>query len=82
VPGETDQQAEDNIIIYGYVKVTVPGDIDGDRDIDIYDIVVIASAYGAKIGESRYVPNADIDGNGEISIYDAVIAASRYGTRE
>ncbi|MEM3578285.1 MAG: NosD domain-containing protein [Candidatus Bathyarchaeia archaeon] len=77
IPAETD--TADNTFTYGTVKITVPGDIDGDRDIDIYDIVKIASAYGAKIGEPRYLPNADIDGNGEINIYDVVIATSRYG---
>ncbi|MBS7621639.1 right-handed parallel beta-helix repeat-containing protein, partial [Candidatus Bathyarchaeota archaeon] len=82
VPGETDQQAEDNLLIYGYVKVTIPGDIDGDKDVDIYDVVVIASAYDAKTGQPRYVPNADIDGNGHINIYDVVIATSRYGYTE
>lgn len=80
IPAETDKA--DNTFTYGTVKVTVPGDIDGDRDIDIYDIVRIASVYGAKRGELRYFPNADIDGNGEINIYDVVIATSRYGYKE
>jgi len=80
IPAETD--TADNTFTYGIVKVTVPGDVDGDRDIDIYDIVKIASAYGAKRGESRYDANSDIDGNGEINIYDVVIATSRYGYKE
>ena len=80
IPAETD--TADNTFTYGIVKVTVPGDVDGDRDIDIYDIVKIASAYGAKIGESRYNANSDIDGNGEINIYDVVTATSRYGYTE
>ena len=80
IPAETD--TADNTLIYGIVKVTVPGDVDGDRDIDIYDVVKIASSYGSKIGEPRYVPNCDIDGNGQINIYDAVIATSRYGYKE
>ena len=78
VPAETD--TGDNSLAYGgVIIVTVPGDTNGNGNIDIYDIVKIASAYGAKRGESRYDANSDIDGNGEINIYDVVIATSRYG---
>jgi len=80
VSAETD--TTDNTFIYGTIKVTVPGDVDGDMDIDIYDIVRISSAYGAKKGEPRYYANADIDSNDEINIYDVVIATSRYGYKE
>ena len=80
VAGEVD--TSDNSLTNGMVKVTVPGDIDGDRDIDIYDVVRIASVYGTKIGEPRYIPNCDINGDGEINIYDVVIATSRYGYKE
>jgi len=80
VPGETD--TADNTFVYGIIKVTVPGDVDGDRDIDIYDIVRIASAYGAKRGETRFNPNCDIDSNDIIYIYDVVIATSSYGYKE
>jgi parallel beta-helix repeat protein len=79
LPGETDSRAQNNIRVFGVVKVTVPGDVDGDRDIDIYDIVMIASAYGSKKGEPSFIPNADIDSDNQIKIYDIVIAASRYG---
>ncbi len=81
VPGETNKA--DNTFTYGdKIIVTVPGDTDGDRSIDIYDIVRIASAYGAKRGEPRFIPNCDIDSNGVINIYDVVIATSRYGYKE
>jgi parallel beta-helix repeat protein len=81
VPDET--QTEDNTFTYNSsIIITVPGDTDGDRDIDIYDIVRLASIYGAKKGEARFNPNCDIDGNGEINIYDVVIATSRYGYKE
>jgi parallel beta-helix repeat protein len=80
LPGEIDQS--DNSLADGIVKVTVPGDVDGDRDIDIYDVVKIASVYGTKIGEPRYIANCDINGDGEINIYDVVIATSRYGYKE
>jgi parallel beta-helix repeat protein len=78
VPGETE--TGDNSFTYGAViTVTIPGDTDGNRQVDIYDIVRLAWAYGAKRGEPRFNPNCDIDSNDEINIYDVVIATSRYG---
>jgi len=82
-PIPDEKNTEDNTLTYNSkIIITVPGDVDGDREINIYDIVRLASAYGSKIGEPRYVPNCDIDGNGEINIYDVVIATSRYGYKE
>ena len=81
VLGETD--TADNTFTYdGLITITVPGDTDGDRDIDIYDIVRLASIYGSRRGESRFNPNCDIDSNNEINIYDVVIATSRYGYKD
>ena len=60
--------------------ITIPGDMDGDGDVDIFDIVIIASAYGTSIGNPAYNPNADIDGDGDVDIFDVVIAAGNYGT--
>ena len=63
----------------GDVLVTVPGDVDGDRDVDIFDIVRLVAAYGASIGDSTYEPNSDIDDDGKVNIFDIVRAVGRYG---
>jgi len=72
----------DNNSTYGGVKVAVPGDINSDGKISITDIVTIASAYGSRLGELLFKPNADIDSDQDIDIYDITIAASRYGYEE
>ncbi|UCE29502.1 MAG: hypothetical protein JSV85_01900 [Candidatus Bathyarchaeota archaeon] len=77
VSGETD--TDDNLLMDGSVLVTIPGDVDGDHDVDIFDIVAIQSAYGAHYGDPNYDPNYDINGNGDVDIYDVVIAAGNYG---
>jgi len=77
VLGETD--AEDNVLVFGWVLITIPGDVDGDRDVDIYDIVRMADVYGVSQPDPKYAPNCDIDGDGDVDIYDIVIAAGNYG---
>jgi len=75
--GETDLY--DNNFTGCWVVVTLPGDIDGDRDVDIFDIVAIAGAYGSEAGDPEYNLNYDIDGDGDIDIFDIVAAATHYG---
>jgi hypothetical protein len=59
------------------------GDFDEDRDVDIFDIVILADAYGSLLGERAYRPECDLDpppfGDGDIDIFDIVIPAGNYG---
>jgi hypothetical protein len=77
VPGEIN--IVNNKFTYGTVKVTIPGDVDGDQRVTILDIVKITSIYGIKLGNPRFNPNCDLDGDGKITILDVVICAAHYG---
>jgi parallel beta-helix repeat protein len=77
VLGETD--TADNTFIGGWVLVTIPGDVDGNRAVNIFDIVRMAGGYGTLPQNPKYDPNCDIDGDGDIDIFDIVIAAGNYG---
>jgi hypothetical protein len=63
----------------GSVKVTIPGDIDGNYRVQLADLVLLASAYGSKSGDPRWNPNADIDNSGMVGLSDLVILAQHYG---
>jgi hypothetical protein len=78
VPYETN--LINNIYIDGWVKIKMLGDIDGDGDIDIYDITSAAAAYETEEGDPKWLPDADVaPPYGIIDIYDIVTIASRYG---
>jgi hypothetical protein len=77
VPGEND--TINNLFVNGPIMVTVLGDVEGDRDVDIFDIVILVDAYGANKGDPKYAPNCDLDGDGDIDIFDIVVAAGNYG---
>ena len=70
----------------GYSSIefyALTGDLDEDRDVDIFDIVVLADAYGSILGEPAYRPECDVDpppfGDGDIDIFDIVMIAANYG---
>jgi hypothetical protein len=77
VPLETD--LSDNTMVYGWSFLTLAGDVDGDHDVDIFDIVRMSGIYGVKKPDPRYDPNCDMDDDGDIDIFDIVAAAGNYG---
>jgi hypothetical protein len=77
VPGETD--TADNTYINGTVKIRIPGDIDGDGDVDKFDFGSFALAFGSEIGEPRYNPEADLDHDGDVDKFDFGTFALNFG---
>jgi len=77
VLGETE--TADNEYIDGTVKILIPGDVDGDGIVDIFDLVSVANVYGTKPGDPDWNPNADVKGDGIIDIFDLVLVAQHYG---
>jgi len=59
------------------------GDVDGDRDVDIYDVVRCARDFGpCMIPEGCPRPlECDFDSNGLLNIYDIVLMTAYYGKR-
>jgi hypothetical protein len=62
------------------VTVTIPGDINGDFQVRLSDLVLLANAYGSTPQmPSKWNPNADINGDGKVSLSDLVLMANHYG---
>jgi len=63
----------------GQVTVSIPGDLNGDCVVDVVDIMIVASRWGAVEGEPRYNPACDMDNDGDIDVVDIMLVASRWG---
>ena len=50
--------------------VEVPGDLDGDGDVDRRDLVQLLRAFGSEEGDRRYLPAADLNNDGRIDLLD------------
>lgn len=77
VPDETS--TTDNNFTGVTVKLTLPGDINGDFSVSPADLVILTNAYGSKPGDTKWNPNADINGNNAVDLTDLVIMANHYG---
>ena len=81
VPDELDT-SNNFYVIENAVKVKIPGDVNGEGRVDIYDIILIASIYGCKEDDRCWNPQADLaEPYGIINIYDVITAASHYGEK-
>jgi len=57
----------------------IDGDVDGDGDVDIFDLFAVASAFGTVQGDAGYNPACDFDGDGDVDINDLYTCGSNFG---
>jgi len=73
VPGETN--TADNNKTDGWVVVTILGDINGDRVVDVVDLVIVALALWSEPGDENWNPCLDLNQDGIVDIVDLTIVA-------
>jgi len=61
------------------ILLTLRGDINGDRKVDLFDAVMVLVAYGSKPGSPNWDPRVDLIKDNKINIYDAVTVCVQYG---
>ena len=63
-------------------RIPLIGDINNDGSVDIFDAIIMSSAFGSQLGDPNFVPAADLDSSGTIDVFDAIILASHYGDHD
>jgi len=63
------------------LEVSCPlfGDLDCDCDVDIVDIMMVASKWCCQLGDECYDARCDLDGDGDIDIVDIMQVAAHWG---
>ena len=71
---------DDNMLPAGVIETKALGDINSDGKIDVFDIIMASTSFGAKEGEFNWNADADLAPLfGIIDLYDIVTIAYHYG---
>jgi hypothetical protein len=62
-------------------NIVFVGDLNGDWQVNIVDLSIVAKAFGSAVGDSRWNQNADLNGDDVINIVDVTLAAKAFGTQ-
>jgi hypothetical protein len=68
--------AEDGGVMIGTDLV---GDLDCDCDVDVADVMMVASKWRCQLGDACYDAHCDLDGDGGIDIVDIMQVAAHWG---
>lgn len=69
----------DTITRPAYISVALFGDLDGDCDVDIDDIMLVAGRWNTESGDLDYDDSYDIDSDGDIDVKDVMLIAAEWG---
>jgi hypothetical protein len=62
-----------------YKYVMLQGDVNGDVNVNLKDIFIVAKAYGSRLGDPKWDDRADQNGDGKIDLMDFMISAIKFG---
>jgi len=87
VPGELN--TSDNTLIDSWVLVSIPGDVTGDRTVNVLDLILIANhlSHTSGNGHVRFsktwydCTNTDVNADNTHNVLDLIVAANNIGQR-
>jgi hypothetical protein len=71
--------AKGNTLSGGTILISIAGDANGDRKINVLDLIAIAITLGTHAGGPNWNSNADINSDGRINVLDLIACATHLG---
>lgn len=69
----------DKTLVNGTVQVKIPGDVNGDRKVDAFDLSSLGRAYGSDPSKPNWNPQCDFNGDNKVDASDLVDLSNNYG---
>jgi hypothetical protein len=73
-----DDVGKTNVTATRFFFVAIPGDINLDRVVDIYDAITLGRAFDSNPDSPNWNAYADINRDGVVDIYDAILLANNF----
>ena len=78
-PVQNETHIGDNTLTYNGIKVTIPGDVNGDFKVGPADFALLSSAYGSTSGSFEWNPNCDMNGDSKVGPADFALLSAHFG---
>ncbi len=79
INGQTDTDPADNTFIDGEVYVKIPGDVNGNRVVDAFDLFDLSKAYESKPGDPNWNPDCDFNRDNKVDASDLLDLTKNLG---
>ena len=66
-------------IILPIVSTSLPGDLNNDGIVDIFDVVTVSVAFGSEPGDPNWNAIADLNNDDLVDIFDVVTVTANFG---
>lgn len=82
------QQIQDGIFDYfddatkafvGWYPFLIPGDVNGNGEVDVFDVIATVNAFGTSPGDPNWDPWCDQDGSGAVDVFDIITVVNNFG---
>jgi hypothetical protein len=77
VPYERD--LSDNEMTGPTVQLKLIGDVNGDRVVNMVDIIMVIQSFGTYEGHARWNPQTDLNFDGKVDMKDILLAIANFG---
>jgi len=77
LPGETN--TIDNTLISGLIRVTTAGDANGDKSVNVFDILAVKSTWGTSPNSPNWIPEYDVNDDLLIDVFDILEIKANWG---
>jgi len=70
---------DESTVTVAVTLCVLSGDVDGDGDVDVADIMLVAGRWNTTVGDNDYDPAYDLDHDGDIDVVDIMMVVAHWG---